>query len=156
MKKRVLLAVAFAIAGCGRSPTSDAPPPAARPAKPAVDPKSPAAAADVVAEFAALLKARRYTQAHRLWSGDSTSDSSFAARFAGYKIEGAAVGEPGTPEGAAGSIYIEVPLQLFFTSGRDIGSLSGTATLRRVNDVPGSSPEQRRWHIVKTDLQPAD
>jgi hypothetical protein len=31
----------------------------------------------------------------------------------------------------------------------------GEATLRRVNDVPGSTPEQRAWHIYKIDLKPA-
>lgn len=156
MKSMVLLAIAVAITGCSQSDRSKQGPPDAKPSKLTVDPKSPQAAADVVAEYGGLLKARRYTQAHRLWSGDATSDAGFAARFSGYNIEGAAVGAPGAPEGAAGSIYIEVPLQLFFTSGRDMGALSGNVTLRRVSDVPGSSREQRRWHIVKTDLQPAD
>jgi hypothetical protein len=126
------------------------------PVKPAIDPKSPEAAVDVVADFANLLKQRRYREAHRLWSGDPTGDGKFAAKFSGYEIEGAAIGKPGPQEGAAGSIYVAVPLQLFFANGDYTGSLTGPMTLRRVNDVPGSTEEQRRWHIVKADLQPAD
>lgn len=126
------------------------------PAKPTVDSKSPEAAVDVVAEFTNLLKAKRYREAHRLWSGDAISDARFAAKFKGYEIEGAAIGKPGAVEGAAGSLYVDVPLQLFAAKGDYTGSLTGTMTLRRVNDVPGSTEEQRRWHIVKADLQPAD
>jgi hypothetical protein len=31
---------------------------------------------------------------------------------------------------------------------------SGKAVLRRVNDVPGSTPEQRRWRIERIELKP--
>ncbi|WP_305598309.1 hypothetical protein [Phenylobacterium sp.] len=31
--------------------------------------------------------------------------------------------------------------------------LSGKATLRRVNDVPGSSEAQRRWRIVEAPTE---
>lgn len=154
MKSGSMLAAVLALGGCGQPEASK--PPAPPPAKAAVDPKSAEGAADVVARFATLLQSRRYKEAHRLWSGDTASDSAFAATFSGYRFQGAALGKPGPLEGAAGSIYVEVPLQLFFTTGRDIGSLSGTVTLRRVNDVPGSTDAQRRWHIVKTDLHPAD
>jgi hypothetical protein len=174
MKKLPLLVGAvLAISACSQQqeksaappepPKAPQPPAALQPATPktapvptAADPKSAEAAAGVVARFAELLKARRYVDAHRLWSGDSASDRDFAARFSGYSIEGAAVGAPGPLEGAAGSIYVEVPLQLFFTSGGTTGSLTGPVTLKRVNDVSGSTEEQRRWHIVKTELQPAD
>jgi hypothetical protein len=30
---------------------------------------------------------------------------------------------------------------------------SGQAILRRVNDVPGSTPEQRRWRIYRIELK---
>jgi hypothetical protein len=30
--------------------------------------------------------------------------------------------------------------------------MTGPVTLRRVNDVPGSTEDQRRWHIVKMEL----
>ena len=55
------------------------------------------------------------------------------------------------PEGAAGSIYVSVPLTL---SGRKDGraaNRSARAVLRRVNDVPGSTEAQRHWHIERID-----
>jgi hypothetical protein len=33
--------------------------------------------------------------------------------------------------------------------------MKGPVTLRRVNDVPGSTREQRRWHIAETALKPS-
>ena len=53
-------------------------------------------------------------------------------------------------EGAAGSVFIEVPARVVL----EPESLAGTVTLRRVNDVPGSTAEQRRWHVYRTDLKP--
>jgi hypothetical protein len=57
-------------------------------------------------------------------------------------------------EGAAGSSYVDIPFRLYgkLTSGGPF-DLAGMVTLRRVNDVPGSSEEQRRWHIYKSDLE---
>ena len=60
------------------------------------------------------------------------------------------MGEPGPMEGAAGSIFIEVPARVVL----EPESLAGTVTLRRVNDVPGSTPEERRWRVYRTDLKP--
>jgi hypothetical protein len=57
-------------------------------------------------------------------------------------------------EGAAGSSYIDVPLQLTGRMKGEEVALAGTATLRRVNDVPGSTELQRRWHIYRVELQP--
>ena len=62
---------------------------------------------------------------------------------------------PGTPEGAAGSIYIEVPVVTYgrLADGREFHQ-SGQAVLRRVNDVPGATPAQLRWRIVRIELKP--
>lgn len=60
------------------------------------------------------------------------------------------IGEPGPMEGAAGSIFIEVPARVVL----EPESLAGTVTLRRVNDVPGSTEEQRRWRVYRVDLKP--
>jgi hypothetical protein len=62
------------------------------------------------------------------------------------------IGDLGEPEGAAGSIYVTEPVTFY---GRKNGGgdyrRPATVTLRRVNDVPGSSAEQRRWHIERID-----
>jgi hypothetical protein len=62
------------------------------------------------------------------------------------------IGKPGDSEGAAGSIYITDPVVFYgkrksgveFRRGADV-------ILRRVNDVPGSTEAQRRWHIERIE-----
>jgi hypothetical protein len=132
----------------------DARTPLAEP-KDAIDPKSGRGARAVVERFCEMLKGRRYDAAHRLWSGDASTDAEFVRHWAGYgKLEGCAIHEAGQLEGAAGSIYTSVPAEFFFKGG--LVKLSGSLTLRRVNDVPGSTEEQRRWHIVKSDFEAVD
>ena len=52
-------------------------------------------------------------------------------------------------EGAAGSSYVTVLVQVYgriAANGKPWYALR-QVTLRRVNDVDGSTAEQRRWHI---------
>jgi len=127
--------------------------------EPEVDPRSPEAARLVLERYAALLGESRFAEARRLWSDDGRAsgmdDQAFASAFGRYAAFRAEIGPPGRMEGAAGSSYVEIPLRL--AAVRDDGtsiSTAGTATLRRVNDVPGSSREQRQWRIYRLDLQP--
>ena len=62
------------------------------------------------------------------------------------------IGNPGDEEGAAGSIYVTVPA-IFYGNLKDGQPFrrSADVILRRVNDVPGSTAEQRRWHIERID-----
>ena len=62
------------------------------------------------------------------------------------------IGKPGDMEGAAGSIYITVPV-IFYgkTKAADRSGAAADVILRRVNDVPGSTEAQRRWHIERID-----
>jgi len=57
-------------------------------------------------------------------------------------------------EGAAGSSYVEMPVRMYgkLRAGGPFSSLQ-TVTLRRVNDVPGSTEEQRRWHIYRIETR---
>lgn len=110
-------------------------------------------AANVLQSYFALLEQRRFGEAWRLWSDEGrasgASEADFGARFAGYREYHANIGAPGEIEGAAGSLYVEVPVQVY---GRRVDgtpfSAAGPATLRRVNDVPGSTEAQQRWHIA--------
>ncbi|BAV65089.1 hypothetical protein [Sphingobium cloacae] len=119
----------------------------------AIDPDSAQGAAQVVQGYYGLLEEKRYGDAQDLWnekgSVGSEEDVLFAARFRGFSEIHANVGAPGEVEGAAGSLYVTVPVQVY-------GRLAATGkpwymlrqvTLRRVNDVPGSSESDRRWHI---------
>lgn len=59
----------------------------------------------------------------------------------------------GTMEGAAGSSYysLDVTITAPDKDGRPI-RIEGPLVLRRVNDVPGSSEEARRWQFESIDL----
>ena len=59
----------------------------------------------------------------------------------------------GTMEGAAGSSYYTSDATITATDseGRPI-RYEGPIVLRRVNDVPGASAEQLRWHIESVKL----
>ena len=112
-----------------------------------IDPKSAEAAGQVVQSLGALIEQRKFGEAERLW-GDSKAASAFTNRFDDYREIHAQVGKPGSMEGAAGSIYITVPVSLYGTTSTGAPfKCGGEATLRRVNDVPGSTASQRRWHI---------
>jgi hypothetical protein len=119
-------------------------------------PDSAQGAAQVVQTYYALLEARKYVEAHKLWGpGSDLADATFADQFTRYREYHAEIGAPGEIEGAAGSLYVEVPVRTYgVTTAGERFEVPGAVTLRRVNNVDGSTPEQRRWHIAKIDLPP--
>ena len=124
-----------------------------------IDPNSAEAAGQVLQTYGALLEERKFGQAWVMWSGGGEASGmtrdQFAAAFSKYRDIRAEVGKPGDTEGAAGSISGEVPFRLHGTlkaGGRF--NLVGPVTLRRVNDVDGSTAAQRRWHIASIALKP--
>ena len=119
-----------------------------------------AAAKRVLDDYFAALATKQYGKAYRMWSGNGAATrivrrAKFAASFAKYKIYDGRAFEPGETEGAAGSIYIEFPVTVTGILAKGGGfHLSGPVTLKRVNDVDGSTAEQRRWHISSSGLKP--
>ncbi len=117
-----------------------------------VDKRTPG---QVVGKYAELLATGRYADAYALWDPEATtlSTEKFVNQFDQFDTVDAAIGRIGPAEGAAGSIYDEVQLTL---SGKTTAGenyvLTGPVTVKRVNDVPGSTVEQRRWRIVKMQL----
>jgi hypothetical protein len=132
-----------------RNPISEAP----------FTPTSAQGAANVVQTYYALLEAGKYGEAWKLWSDGGKASGmtreAFAASFAKYAEYHAQVGAPGRIEGAAGSSYVDVPVVVYgrLKSGGEV-HMNGPVTLRRVNDVPGSSAEQRLWHISASGVRP--
>ena len=125
-------------------------------ATPTVDPKSPEAAIAVLKDYFRLVGERIFVEAHKLWTtGSELSDGAFAASFDPYRDYRGIITGSGRMEGAAGSSYFEVPVEVTgrLKSGERFRQ-TGTFTLRRVNDVPGATPEQLQWRIYKTDLKP--
>ena len=114
-----------------------------------IDLRSPEGAAQVLRDFAALLEQGRLVDA-----GNLSEDELIALFTAADEIH-ADIGEPGRVEGAAGSLYVEIPIR--FHGGLKDGkafSRDATATLRRSNDVPGSTEQQRQWRIYRLEMQP--
>jgi ketosteroid isomerase-like protein len=119
-------------------------------------------AANVVQTYYALIGEKAYARAWALWSDDGKASGqptaqAFAQTFDRFSQYNAQIGAPGTPEGAAGSSYVTVPVVIYgrLKTGAEVHE-KGQAVLRRVNDVPGSTAEQRRWHISRIDTAAAN
>jgi hypothetical protein len=112
-----------------------------------IDPKSVEAAGQVVQSFGALIEQKRFAEAAKLWEAND-ANSSFLRTVTASRETHLEIGDLGQSEGAAGSIYVTMPITLY---GKDANGQAfrakRTFILRRVNDVPGSTVEQRRWHI---------
>lgn len=167
----VTLVACVALAGCGKpapqqstqqpprppapaevaEKNSVSPVPLAEPNGP-IDPQSAEAAGQVVQSYGALIEQGRWSEANALW-GDQPSAARFETALAQYREVHLEIGNPGEPEGAAGSIYLTMPV-IFYGDGKDGQPFRTPADviLRRVNDVPGSTEAQRRWHIERIDL----
>lgn len=118
---------------------------------------TPAAARQVVVDYYAAIDAGDYAKAYALWSDNGAASGQtfehFSGGYANTKSVRAVVGEPTDEEGAAGSRYIQMPVELRALQ-RD-GSerrYRGRFTLRAVV-ADGASQEQRRWHLASAEMQ---
>jgi hypothetical protein len=118
-----------------------------------IDPKSAEGAGQVVQLYAALIEERKFADADTAWRKGIDQGPLVPARLAATREVHGEVGKPFDQEGAAGSSFVMVPLRLYGLdkAGKRFNFI-GPLTLRRVNDVDGSTPEQRRWHIVQSGL----
>src|SRR6476619_2660292 len=134
------------------APTPPTPPTLIEPKGP-IDPKSAEAAGQIVQHYGALIEQGRWTESWKLWS-DAAAAKAFDRNWRDASEVHMEIGKPGDSEGAAGSIYITEPV-IFYGKTKSGGSFrrAATVTLRRVNDVPGSTEAQRRWHIERIDLK---
>jgi hypothetical protein len=118
-----------------------------------IDPKSVEAAGQVMQLYGALIEQGRWTESWKLWS-NVTAAKQFDRNWLNDSEVHLEIGDLGETEGAAGSIYTTVPLT-FYGKAKSGGPFRRPAavTLRRVNDVPGSTAAQRRWHIERIELK---
>lgn len=128
---------------------------AARRQLPAIDPRSTQAALDQVNAFVSLLNQGKFGEAYMLLGPGAQPRSDFDTRFTRFSDLRVSAGTAGDQEGAAGSIFLSVPLTVSGVVDGVRTSRSATAVLRRVNDVPGSTEAQRHWHIERLDWQKA-
>ena len=111
------------------------------------------AAIQLVRNYYAAVSRRDYRAAYAIWHGrrgytrfQQGYDATRHVRVTFLRHEDA--------EGAAGSIYLELPVRVdaVLRSGAHQHFI-GSYTLRRVNDVNGSTAAQRRWHIASADMK---
>lgn len=117
--------------------------------------RSETGARSVLLTWTRAIELQEFDQAWALLPGSAQAKwghAEFAALFEGLqKITVAA--PDGTMEGAAGSSYYTAPVTITANdeNGRPV-RYEGEVVLRRVNDVPGASEEQLRWHIDQLSL----
>jgi hypothetical protein len=133
------------------SPAPEAARPKPTPLQPTVDPKSSEAAEELVGSFVKLLDTGKFDEAYMLLGTGAPPRKQFDSDFSRYSDLHVTAGKAGDQEGAAGSIYLSVPLTVSGKLDGKTTSRSATAILRRVNDVPGSTEAQRHWHIERID-----
>jgi hypothetical protein len=143
------LGIAAVLFGCQAQETAPPPGPAA----------DSSAARDVLRHYYSAIAARDFPSAYALWSrGGEASGQSYDQFASGFALTARTQVEftgPVTFEGAAGSIFATVPVRVraTTTAGED-QEFTGVYELRRVNDVPGATPDQLRWHIHGARLEP--
>ena len=107
----------------------------------------------VLSFYADALNFRMYGEAARVWGKDwGVTAASLEMRYSADQPLSLEIGKASV-EGGAGSLYCEVAAVLM-ANGRQ--SRSGKITLRRVNDVPGATADQLRWHIIESTFAERD
>lgn len=129
-------------------PAPQASPSLAAPQLSAEAEKGEKGATNVLIEWARAIERQDWPRADAQW-GEAAVNAGSARTFAGLAAIIVAF-RPGTIEGAAGSSFYDAPVTV---TARDAGGApwrrEGHVVLRRVNDVPGATPAQLRWHIER-------
>jgi hypothetical protein len=104
-----------------------------------------------------LLAAGEFEQAYVMWApntptGEGGSDLFERSMLAYQSFDGKTMGDART-EGAAGTLYAKVPVQVSGLRRGESFSRGGTMELARCNDVPGCSDDERRWKIRAINLE---
>jgi len=155
------LAAALLLAACGTN-EQPAPEPSERPTadEPAAT-IAPAPLPPQVADFPALaskdcgevagfyrdaLGARDWARAALAWDDPAIDAARLETVFGSYGEPRLEWPEPSV-EGAAGSLYCTVGGTLTDAQDAAKAPVEGTLELKRVNDVPGATPDQLRWTL---------
>lgn len=153
--KRAPLVALLLLAACGKQVDSQKQleEAAKQPAAAAPLPSTSREPAKVMIAWATAITMRDWPLVRAYW-GDKgersgLSPQQFAGRWDRLLTPRVSIGD-GQQEGAAGSLYYTAPVTIVDGPNR----LHGNVVLRRVNDVPGATPEQLRWHIESSTLIP--
>jgi hypothetical protein len=115
------------------------------------------AAINVVQAYYQAIDARHYATAWALWGDRGRPGQTYAAfrrGFAATRRVRVSVTGPVRSEGAAGSIYVTIPVRVDgVTTTGERQRFAGSYFVRRVNAVDGSTPSERRWHLYSATLK---
>src|SRR3954470_8928779 len=115
-------------------------------------------AAQIIVLYYDAIQRRDFAAAFALWSAGGLaggkSRDAFAAGFAKTARVDARIAGPVTIEGAAGSQYATVPIELDtkLVDGKE-QHFAGSYVVRR-SMVDGATDEQRRWRIYSASIRP--
>ena len=155
--KRAALPLALLLAACGgaEQPAAEGTEPGAAPALPGPG-RAPQVAdfpglasrdcPTVVQFYLEALSGREWDKAALVWDDPVVDGARLEAVFGAYKDLQLEWQEPFV-EGAAGSSYCTVSGKLTDAADPAKVMIEGTLLLRRVNDVPGATPDQLRWTL---------
>jgi len=101
---------------------------------------------EVAQFYVTAVEERDFARAALVWDDPVIDAARLEALFAGYQRPQVIIGDL-TEEGAAGSLYCTVTGTLTDAADPARAASEGMLQLRRVNDVPGATPDQLRWTI---------
>lgn len=119
---------------------------------------TPSAARTVVEKYYEAIDAGDYRSAYLQWGGNGTASgktySRFRQGFAQTAHSRVVTGEPVNGDAAMGSVYVDVPVEVFaILKNGHKQHFRGHYTLRRVNGVDGASNAQLHWHLTSSALK---
>ena len=152
MKYASVLLALVALAGCDAKAPQPEATATAGPA-PVLAPSESRDPGEVLIGWAKAVSLRDWAAARAYWgdkgAASGLSEQAFAHAWDVVKNPDVSLGV-GQQEGAAGSSFYTAPVIVADGKRR----IAGYVVLRRVNDVPGATPEQLRWHIESSTLKP--
>ncbi len=107
----------------------------------------------MLSSYYAAINAKKYKRAYDYWQNPNESLENFSKGYADTKKVRLITEKP-VIEGAAGSLYAQVPTVLISTmkSGKK-QMFSGCYTLRKSNLRPPDMPKADSWHIYRANLE---
>ena len=114
----------------------------------------------VIRDYYQAINQRDFERAYHAWGdGGANSNQTIDEFRRGYDQTDHVVveiGQPGRIDAAAGSRYIDIPVEITATmKNGQVQHFSGSYSLRRTV-VEGSTPEQQTWHFYTADIVPTD
>lgn len=128
-------------------------------ASPTPDPSVARDAMVVARQWQAAMEARDWAKVRGFWGDHGQASGMTPAQFAEawgvLKTVHVRFGT-GLTDAGAGSVFFELPVSVDGVKQDGLAyRTEGVLSWRRVNDVPGATPEQLRWHIERSTLAPS-